>query len=82
MAVLVDGCNDFRVLRSFNGQRGAAVECFLGREDAGATVVKRGQLQRILVGLGSAVDKKQLIVGVAGDVAEPFGQVALQGVDD
>ena len=82
VTVLVDGRNDFRVLRDFNGKRGAAVECFLGREDAGAAVVKRSQLQRILVGLGSAVDKKQLIVGVAGDAAEPFGKVALQGVDD
>ena len=56
---------NLRVVRCFHGERRASVESLLTREDARATVVERSQLQGVLVGLGTAVDEKQLIVVVA-----------------
>ena len=42
-------------------------------EDALAARMERGQFQGILVGLGSAVDEKQLIVVITADAAQSFG---------
>ena len=82
VAVGVDGRYNLRVVGGFDGQRRAPVERFLGREHAGAPVGKRGQLQRVLVGLSPAVDEEQLVVLIAAGPAKPFGQLCLQPVDD
>ena len=50
----------------------------LGREHARAAIGKRGELQRVLVGLGAAVDQEQLVVVVARDAAQALGQLHLQ----
>ena len=81
VAVIVDGRDDFRVVGHLHGQTGPSVEGLLGREYAGAPVRKRGQLQRVFVGFGAAVYEKQLIVVVAADGAQPFGQFHLQPVN-
>ena len=44
--------------------------------------MEAGQLERILISLGTAVDEKQLVVIVAADLAESLGQLLLQAVDD
>ena len=56
------------------------MECLLSREHSGASVGERSQLQRVLIGLGSAIDEEQLVVVVAADAPEPFSQFHLQFV--
>ena len=81
MAVGVDGGNNLGVVGHFDGQRGAAVESLLGTEHTGAAVGERRQFQRVLVGLGSAVDEEQLVVVIAADLAQSLGQLLLQLVN-
>ena len=78
----VDGGDDFRVVGHFDGERGAAVEGFLCREHPCAPVVERGEFEGVLIGLGSTVDEKQLIVLVSTGCSEPLGELLLKTVDD
>ena len=82
MAVIVDGCDNLRIVGNLDSQRGAAVEGFPGRQHARAAIAKRCQLQRILVGLGTAVDEEQLIVIVAAHLAKALGQLLLKLVNN
>ena len=78
----IDRGDDFRVVRHLHGQGCASVEGLGEADDACPPVVEGGQLQRILVGFRAAVDEEQLIVVVAARLAQPFGQLHLQFVDD
>ena len=80
MSVGIDGGNDFGIRRGLYSQRGTSVKCLLGTQHTGTSVVETGQLERILIGLGSAVDEEQLIVLVATHLAQRMGQFLLQGV--
>ena len=68
VTVVIDGCDDFRIVRHLHSQRGSSVESLLTREHTGASIGERGEFQGILVGLGTAVDQKQLVVVVAADL--------------
>ena len=78
----IDGGDDFRIVRHLHGQGGASVEGFVEADEARPSVVEGGQLQRVLVGFGAAVDEEQLVVVVAARLAQAFGQLLLQLVDD
>ena len=78
VAVGVDGGDNLRIVGHLYGETCAPVEGLLGREHARAAIGKRGQLQCVLVGLGTAVDEKQLVVVVARDAAQSLGQLHLQ----
>ena len=59
------------------------MERLLAREDAhGLWILERRQLQGVLVGLGTTVDEKQLVVLVAADASQSLGHLLLQFVDD
>ena len=45
-----------------------------------APVVEGGQFQRIFIRFGTAVDKKQAVIIVTGNLAQPFGYLLLQFV--
>ena len=53
------------------------MEGFFGREHTCAAIVEAGKLQRVFVGLGSAVDQEELLVGVAADLTQPLGELTL-----
>ena len=82
MAVVVDGCHYLGIVGYFYGQRCASVKGFFGSQHALASVLEAGQLQSVLVGLCSAVDKKQLIVVITARLAQPVCQFLLLVVDD
>ena len=44
--------------------------------------METGELERVLVGLGTTVDKKEAVVLVAAYLSEAFRQLLLQTVDD
>ena len=77
MVVGVDGGDDLGVVGGFHGKRGAAMESFLRHQDAGAARVERGEFQGVLVGLGSAVHQKQLVIVVAAYLTQTGGQLPL-----
>ena len=56
------------------------MEGLLGREHTGAAIVEGGELQGILIGLGTRVDEKQLIILVTRHLAQGEGKFLLQGV--
>ena len=82
VARVVDGSHDARVVGGLDGERGAAVESLLGGQHAAAARDERGQLQRVLVGLRAGVDEEELVVGIAREAAETFGELLLEAVDD
>ena len=82
MAVGVDGCYDLGVVGGFHGEGCAAVEGFLCSKDPCASVVERCEFQRVLIGFRAAVHQEQLVIVVAAGLAQVFGQLLLQGVDD
>ena len=82
MVVVVDGGDDFGIVAHLHGQAGAPVKSLVGREHTCVARLERCQLQGILVGFGTAVDKEQLVVLVARDAAQAFGQFTLQRIDD
>ena len=82
MLVGIDGGDDFRIVRHLYSQGGTSVEGLVEADEARPSVVEGGQFQRVLVGFGAAVDEEQLIVVVAADLAQAFGQLLLQLVDD
>ena len=69
MSAVVDGRYDLRVVCHLHRQRCATVERLLCRQHARAAGLERGELQRVLVGLGTRVDEEQLIVVVAARLA-------------
>ena len=81
VVVGVYGCYNLRIVGGFDGKRCASVERLLGRKHARASRLERSQLQRVLVGLGSAVYEEQLVVVVAAQFAKPFGKLTLKVVD-
>ena len=82
MPVGVDGGDDGGVLRRFHGERGPSVERLGEGHHARPSVVERGELECILVGLRSGIDEEEAVVFVAGRLAESLGKLALQQVDD
>ena len=56
------------------------MEGFFSREHALSARVERGQLQSVLVGLGTTINKEEAIVLVAAGAAQAFGQLTLQTV--
>ena len=82
MTVVVDGGDDLRVVRHLHCQTRTTMEGLLARKHSGIARLKRSQLQGILVGLGTRVDKKQLVVVVATDLSQSLSQLHLQLVDD
>jgi len=80
VAVGIDGRNNLRIRRHFYGQRCAAVEGFLEREDARPAVVERREFQCVLVCLSTAVDEEKAVVLVSAGFAEALRELALQGV--
>ena len=82
MSAVVDGSDDFRIVRHLHSQRCTSVESLAAGDDARTSVVERSQLQCIFVGFGTAVDEEQRIVLVAAGFAQSFGHLLLQFVDD
>ena len=80
VAVGIDGRNDLRIRRHFYGQRCAAVESFLEREDARPAVVERREFQCVLVRLSTAVDEEKAIVFVSASFAQSLRELPLQGI--
>ena len=58
------------------------MERVLHRQHTTAPVVETGELERVLVGLGATVDKKEAVVLVAAYLSEAISQLLLQTVDD
>ena len=82
MAVRIDRRDDFRIVRHLHGQRRAPVERPFGRKHPAAPVMETGQLQSILVSLGSGINQKQLVILITAGLPQPSGQLHLQFVDD
>ena len=82
MMVVVDGSHNLRIVTHLHSERSAAVKGFVSSENADIACLERSQLQGVLVGLGTAVDQEQLVVVVARNLAQSFGQLLLQGIDD
>ena len=81
MVVVVQGGDNLRVMGYLNGQGRPAMECMLTGENARRRrVAERGELQRVLVGLGTAVDEEQLVVVVATYLAQSLGKLLLKSV--
>ena len=80
MVVIVDRSNNLGVVGYLDSQRCASVESLMGRQHAGVAVMERSQLQRILVGLGTAVHQEQLVVLIARDTSQSLCQLRLQSV--
>ena len=76
----IHGCLYLGIVGGFHRERGASVECLAEGYHAWLSGVKRCQFHRILVGFGSGVDEKQLIVGVAANAAQFFCQFHLQAI--
>ena len=81
MMVVVDGSDDLGIVRHLNSQTRTSVEGFLATQHTGVTRLEGCQFQGVLIGLGTAVDQEQLVVVVATDFAQSFGQFHLQLVD-
>ena len=81
MVVIVDGGDDLWVVRHLDGQTRPSVECFLAREHTGVARLERSQFQGVLVGLGTGVDEKQLVVVVATYLSQSLSQFHLQFVN-
>ena len=75
--IVVDGGNNLRIVRHLYCQTRAPVESLLAAEHTRIARLKRSQLQRVLIGLGTAVDEEQLVVVVATDLAQSFSQLHL-----
>ena len=58
------------------------MESLLCRQDTRTTRMEGGQLQRVLIGLGTAVDQEQAVVLVAACLAQALGQLLLKLIDD
>ena len=82
MTVIIDWSNDLGVVGSLYCQGRAAMKGFFGGKYARAAVIEGCELESILIGLGTRVDKKQTVVFVSANLAQSLGQLALQGVDD
>ena len=82
VAAIVDGGDDFGVVGHLDGQRRTAVEGFGKRHHPCASVVEGGQLEGVLVGFGTAVDEEERVVFVAAGLAQSFGHLLLELVDD
>ena len=81
MAVVIDRSNDGRIVSSLYCQRSTSVESLAEGHYFGTSVIEGSQLQRILIGFGSAVDQKQGIVFVTGDFSQSFRYLLLQLID-
>ena len=44
--------------------------------------MERGELQCVLIGFGAGVDEEEAVVLITAGLPQPFGQLALQRVDD
>ena len=82
VTVIVDRCDDRRIVGGFYRQRRTAVKRLVEGNDFGTSVMERSQFQSVLIGFRATVDKKQAVVLVAGDFSQSFGYLLLQLVDD
>ena len=80
--ILVDRCNDLRIIRHTHGSRRTAMEGMTQGQHPLFAIVERCQLQGILVGLCTGVDQKERILVIATRLAQFVGQGLLQTVDD
>ena len=81
MTVVVDRSNDGGVVCSLHCKGCTSVEGFAERNDFGASVIERSQLQRVFIGFGSAVDQKQRVIFITGNLSQSFGYLLLQLID-
>ena len=82
MVVVVQRSHNLRVVGHLDSQRRTAMERLLARQDAcGLRILERCQLQRILVGLGTAVNQEQLVVLITANLTQTLGQLLLQLVN-
>ena len=82
MVVVVQRSHNLRVVGYLDSQRRTAMERLLARQDAcSLRILERCQLQRILVGLGTAVNQEQLVVLITANLTQSLGQLLLQLVN-
>ena len=82
MTVVVDRSNDGGVVCSLHCKGCTSVEGFAERNDFGASVIERSQLQRVFIGFGSAVDQKQRVIFITGNLSQACSHFLLQLVDN
>ena len=80
--IVVDGGYNLRIVGYLHSQARASVESLLAAEHTRIARLKRSQFQRVLIGLGTAVDEEQLVVVVAANLAQTLCQLHLQFIDD
>lgn len=80
MSAIVDRRYDTGIVGSLDGQRGAAVKGFRSGQNALAAGMERGELESVLIGLGTGIDQKQPIVLITAGAAQTFGQLLLKAV--
>lgn len=81
MSILVHGCLNLRITGYLDSKRRAAMETALYGKHTLAAIVERCQLERVLVGLGTRVDQKELIILIATNAAQAIGKLYLQLID-
>ena len=82
MMVGIDRGNNLGVGGGLYCQGSAAVESPLKGENTGAAVMEGGELEGILVSLGTGVDEEKLIVFITAGLTQAVGKLLLQGIDD
>ena len=82
MVVGIDRGNNLGVGGGLYCQGSAAVEGPLKGEDTGAAIMEGGELESILIGLGTGVDEEKLIVFITAGLTQAVGKLLLQGIDD
>ena len=82
MTVIVDRGDNGRIVSRFYRQRRPSVKCLVERYDFGTSVIEGSQLQSVFVRFGPTVNQEQAVVFVTGNLAQSFGYLLLELVDD
>ncbi len=78
----IDGSYNLGIVRCFYGERSATVESLRRGQDTTAPCMERSQFQGILIGFCAGIDEEELIIFITASLAEAFGQLLLQTVDN
>ena len=82
MTVIVDRGDNGRIVSRFYRKRCPSVKRLIERYDFGTSVIEGSQLQSVFVRFGSTVNQEQAVVFVTGNLAQSFGYLLLELIDD